>query len=191
MEQTELIKLSISEHINVLNSLNEDDIKSLEKIASLISKKLINGNKIIWCGNGGSASDCQHLSAEFVGRYKKNRKALSSISLTTDTSALTCISNDFSYEYIFSRQLEALGNKGDVLIAISTSGNSKNILSALKTAKELNISSVGLLGKNGGEAKNLCELSFIVPSCTTARIQEIHILIGHIICEIIELDYDK
>ena len=191
MEQKELIKLSISEHINILNSLNEDDIKSLEKIAFLISKKLINGNKIIWCGNGGSASDCQHLSAEFVGRYKKNRKALSSISLTTDTSALTCISNDFSYEYIFSRQLEALGNKGDVLIAISTSGNSKNILSALKTAKELNISSVGLLGKNGGEAKNLCELSFIVPSCTTARIQEIHILIGHIICEIIELDYDK
>ena len=191
MEQRELIKLSISEHINVLNSLNEDDIKSLEKIASLISKKLINGNKIIWCGNGGSASDCQHLSAEFVGRYKKNRKALSSISLTTDTSALTCISNDFSYEYIFSRQLEALGNKGDVLIAISTSGNSKNILSVLKTAKELDIASVGLLGKKGGESKDLCDLSFIVPSCTTARIQEIHILIGHIICEIIELDYEK
>ena len=95
MDQRELLKLSISEHINVLNSLNEDDIKSLEKIASLISKKLINGNKIIWCGNGGSASDCQHLSSEFVGIYNKNRKALSSISLTTDTSALTCISMTF------------------------------------------------------------------------------------------------
>ena len=190
MEQRELIKLSISEHINVLNSLNEDDIKSLERIACLISKKLTNGNKIIWCGNGGSASDCQHLSSEFVGIYKKNRKALSSISLTTDTSALTCISNDFSYENIFSRQLEALGNKGDVLVAISTSGNSKNILSVLKTAKEMDIVSVGLLGKNGGKAKHLCDLSFFVPSCTTARIQEVHILIGHIICEIIELDYE-
>lgn len=189
MNKLDIVSSSIAEHLNVINALEKKDFENIQKVASLISKKLIEGNRVFWCGNGGSASDCQHLSAELVGRYKKDRKALNSISLTTDTSALTCIANDFSYSHVFSRQLEALGKSGDVLVAISTSGESENIISALKTSSNLDMISIGFLGKDGGSARKFCDHCLIVPSHTTARIQEIHILVGHIICEYIDYDY--
>lgn len=189
MNKLDIVRSSIAEHLNVINALEEKDFENIQKIASLISKKLIKGNRVFWCGNGGSAADCQHLSAELVGRFKKDRKALNSISLTTDTSALTCIANDYSYRHVFSRQLEALGKTGDVLVAISTSGESENIISVLKTSSNLDMISIGFLGKGGGSARKFCDHCFIVPSHTTARIQEIHILIGHIICEYIDYDY--
>ena len=134
----------------------------------------------------GSAADSQHIAAEFVGRFKEDRKPLRSIALTTDTSVLTCISNDYNFEEIFSRQLEALGQRGDVLVAISTSGNSENIKKVLIKAKKMKIKSICLLGKNGGKCKNFSDLNLIIPSQITARIQEMHILIEHLICELVE-----
>ena len=165
------------------------DTELLEKIQILgneVSETLIRGGTIFLAGNGGSFSDSQHIAAEFVGRFKKNRKPLKSIALSTDTSVITCISNDFSYEEIFSRQLEALGSKGDVLVAITTSGNSKNIIKALLQANKMGVKSIGLFGKGGGKCKNLVDLSLIVPSDSTARIQETHILIEHLLCELVE-----
>ena len=144
------------------------------------------GQTIFWCGNGGSASDGQHLAAELVGRFKKNRRALRSVALNTDTSVLTCIANDFSYDDIFSRQVEALGSEDDVLVCLSTSENSPNILNALMEAKKHKMITVGLLGKGGGEAAQHANHHYIVNSMSTARIQEVHIMIGHILCELIE-----
>ncbi len=158
----------------------------IQEIGEVLANALLKGNTIFWCGNGGSASDSNHLSTELVGRFKKNRKSLNSISLSSDSCLLTCIANDFGYENVFSRQLEGLGKKGDILVAISTSGNSQNILSALRMANQMNIKTISLLGKNGGDALNMSDLSIVIPSNTTARIQEQHILLGHIFCEIIE-----
>lgn len=166
--------------------LSEENLKKLDLITNLILSCLKKGGKVLICGNGGSASDSQHFAAELVGRFKKERKAMAALALTTDTSILTSISNDYSFKYIFSRQLEALGKKGDTLIAISTSGNSENILEALKAAKKLKIKTAGFLGKDGGEAKKLADIYFIVSSNDTARIQEIHITVAHALAEIIE-----
>ena len=135
---------------------------------------------------GGSAGDSQHLAAELIGRFKLDRKPLKSIALTTDTSAITCISNDYSYDKVFERQIEGLGEKGDVLIGISTSGNSLNIVNALKKSNDLGVKSIGLLGKDGGLAKSVANYSIIVESDSTARIQEMHIMIGQIFCDLIE-----
>jgi len=154
--------------------------------SEIIIDSLQSGGKIMFCGNGGSAADSQHLSAELVGRYKKKRKAIASISLTTDTSAITAIGNDFDFNEIFSRQIEAIGESGDVLYAISTSGNSKNIINAIKVAKGLEIKTIGVTGQDGGELNNLCDKIIKVPSISADRIQEMHIAIGHIICEQIE-----
>ena len=140
----------------------------------------------MFCGNGGSAADSQHLSAELVGRYMKNRKPLASVALTTDTSVITAISNDFSFDDIFSRQIEALGNMGDVLVGISTSGNSENVIRAFEVAKQKGIKTIGLLGKGGGKSSAIVNKSLIVSSESTARVQEMHILIGHILCDLIE-----
>jgi D-sedoheptulose 7-phosphate isomerase len=137
-------------------------------------------------GNGGSAADCQHLAAEFVGRFKLERKGYPAIALTTDTSILTAVGNDYSFDSIFSRQIEALGKEGDLVVGISTSGNSKNIIRGVEKAKELGLYTVGLLGKDGGALKDLVDLPLVVPIDNTARIQECHILIGHIVCEIVE-----
>ena len=137
-------------------------------------------------GNGGSASDCQHLAGELVGRFVNERKPLKSIALTADSAVMTCIVNDYGYEHIFSRQVEALGSKGDVLVGISTSWNSKNVLNALKVANNNGVRTIGLLGRKGGEAASLVNQSIIVSSNVTARIQEMHILIGHILCDLIE-----
>ncbi len=174
------------EHISVIKKSKSSVVEKIDVAADLVSKSLTSKGTIFWCGNGGSAADSQHIAAEFVGRFKKNRQPLKSIALSTDTSVITCISNDFSYEEIFSRQLEALGNKDDVLVAITTSGNSENMIKVLLQAKNMGIKTIGLLGKDGGKCKNLVDLPIIVPSDSTARIQETHILIEHLICELVE-----
>jgi len=166
----------------VIGNLSDD-----LQIASLLAvDTLKQGNKILLCGNGGSAADAQHISAELTGRYKVERKGLAGIALTTDTSALTAIGNDYGYDRVFDRQLEALANKGDLLIGISTSGNSKNILSALKLAKEIGCKTIGFSGNGGGLMNELCDINLVVPSDNTPRIQEMHILFGHTICQIID-----
>ncbi len=162
---------------------NEEKLKeAIEKIIEALER----GNKILICGNGGSAADAQHFAAELVGRFKLERKGLPAIALTTDTSILTAIGNDYSFDNIFERQVEALGKEGDVLIGISTSGNSENVIRAVKKAKELNIYTIGLLGKGGGKLKDLVDLALIVPSNNTPRIQECHVTIYHVICEEVE-----
>lgn len=160
--------------------------QKLAKASKLAVKTLQNGNKIMLCGNGGSAADAQHIAAELTGRYKSERKGLPGIALTTDTSALTAIGNDYGYDRIFDRQVEALAQPGDLLIGISTSGNSANVLSALALAKELGCATIGFSGKDGGKMNDICNINLIVPSDDTPRIQEMHILFGHTICQIID-----
>lgn len=160
--------------------------QKIAKAAELTIKAYKKGNKIFLCGNGGSAADCQHIAAEFVGRFKKERKALSAIALTTNTSVLTAISNDYGYEFLFSRQIEALGIKGDLLFAFSTSGESVNIVRAVEMAKSLKLKTIGLLGGNGGKLEKIVDLPIVVPSKSSARIQEAHMTIGHIICDLVE-----
>ena len=181
----ELIKKHFLEHAFVLDSIMQLD-ESIAKVANLFISCLENNGTIFWCGNGGSASDSQHLAGELVGRFVDERKPLKSISLAADSAVMTCIVNDYGYEHIFSRQVEALGSKGDILVGISTSGNSTNVLNALKVAKMKGIVRIGLLGKSGGDAASLVDQSIIVPSNSTARVQEMHILIGHILCDLIE-----
>lgn len=160
----------------------------LNEIAHLLANCLKNSNKILICGNGGSASDALHIAAELVGRFKIERKALPCIALNENVSIITALGNDYGYDYVFSRQVEALGKKDDVLIAISTSGNSKNIINALKKAKELELKTIGFTGINGGLMKNLniCDILLCVPAIETSQIQELHIISGHIICKLIE-----
>jgi len=186
MKFKNIISSHIQEHKKVLNSFNDEMIEKIEDVTNILVDALSNGNTIFWCGNGGSAGDSQHLAAELIGRFKLDRKPLKSIALTTDTSAITCISNDYSYDKIFERQIEGLGEEGDVLIGISTSGNSLNIVNALKKSNDLGVKSIGLLGKDGGLAKNVANYSIIVESDSTARIQEMHIMIGQIFCDLIE-----
>jgi len=180
-----IIEEALKEHKKVLSSL-EKQIPKIEKIASLCISSLEKGGKIIFCGNGGSAADSQHLAAELVGRFLKERKSLPSLALSVNTSILTAVGNDYGFEKVFSKQIEALGKPKDLLIAISTSGNSKNIIEAVKKAKEKGIKTIGFLGKGGGKLKKLVDISLIVESNNTPRIQEIHILIGHIIWKKIE-----
>ena len=160
--------------------------EDIAAIGNSMVSVLQQGGTIYWCGNGGSAADCQHLAAELVGRFKGERRALRSTALSTDTSVLTCVANDYSFDAIFSRQIEAHGRPGDLLVAISTSGNSTNVLRALQTANSLKLHTVGLLGNDGGKAKALVNQAIVIPSATTARIQEAHILIGHCLCDLIE-----
>lgn len=181
----ELINKHIQEHNDVLDSILKLD-ESIEKVANVFISCLKKGGTIFWCGNGGSASDSQHLAGELVGRFVGERRPLKSIALTADSAVMTCIVNDYGYEHIFSRQIEALGSKGDVLVGITTSGNSKNVLNAFEVAKNKGVRTIGLLGKGGGLAKDLVEESIIVSSNSTARVQEMHILIGHILCDLIE-----
>lgn len=158
----------------------------LEKACQIAVDTLKKGNKILLCGNGGSAADAQHIAAELTGRYKSERRGLPAIALTTDTSALTAIGNDYGYGRVFDRQVEALANKGDLLIGISTSGNSANILSALTLAKEMGCMTLGFSGRDGGVMNTLCDVNLVVPSHDTPRIQEMHILLGHTLCQIID-----
>ena len=158
----------------------------LEEASKIAVETLKNGNKILLCGNGGSAADAQHIAAELVGRYKSDRRGLPAIALTTDTSALTSIGNDYGYDRVFDRQVEALANKGDLIIGISTSGNSQNVVNALKQGKKTGCKTLGFSGAGGGAMDELCDINLIVPSNNTPRIQETHILFGHIICQIID-----
>jgi len=185
----EEIEKTIKSHLKVINSLLSENVKTINVAINLIWETLIKGHTIFFCGNGGSAADAQHLAAEFTGRYKKERKGLSAIALTTDTSAITAIANDYGYEYVFSRQLSAVAREHDLLVVISTSGNSSNLLHAVKTAKKMNCKTIGLLGKGGGIIKDFCDEAIIINSSDTARIQESHIMIGHIFCENIDMKF--
>ena len=183
-----VIENNFNEHIEVAKSIH------LLTDAIAISAQLCidcikNGGKILLFGNGGSAADAQHIAAELVGRYKGDRKSLPAIALTTDSSALTAISNDFGFSHLFDRQVEALANKGDIAIGISTSGNSINIINALKVASELNCHTIGLSGQDGGLMKEICDVALNVSSKDTPRIQEMHILIGHTICHLIDREF--
>jgi len=160
---------------------------NLENASNLFSQTLKKGNTIFWCGNGGSASESSHLATELVGRFKENRISLPSLSLNADTTAITCIANDFGYDEIYSRQLEGLGREGDLVIVLSTSGNSANVVRVLKQARKSNIRSIALLGKGGGSAADLSDIPIVVSGTETARIQEVHLLIGHTLCELAEL----
>lgn len=159
---------------------------TIETIAKAWIEALSKGNKVIFCGNGGSAADSQHLAAELMGRYKIDRNPMPSLSLTVDTSALTAIGNDYGYDKVFSRQLKGIGRKGDVLVGISTSGNSKNILDAFSVAKELCIKTVAFTGNSGGKMKDSADICLNVPSDITNNIQEMHIACGHLICGLVE-----
>ena len=181
-----IISKNFNELKELINNFSEDQFNTIIEIALLVVETINSGGCIFWCGNGGSASDSQHLSAELMGRFKKNRKPFKSIALTADSSLITCISNDYGYENLFSRQIDALGNKGDLLIVLSTSGNSLNIKNVLSKAISKNIKSISFLGKGGGLIKEIADYSLIIKSEETARIQEMHSLIGHIICEIVE-----
>ena len=172
----------VGEHLAVLNQL-EAQYNVVQQAGEIILNTLKTGGKLMLCGNGGSAADSQHIATEFVVRYQKTRRALPAIALTTDTSILTAHSNDFEFDTVFSRQIEALGNKGDCLIAISTSGNSRNILAAVDAAQALGIAVIGLTGGSGGKLTGMADCSIVVPSDVTARIQEMHILIAHWWCE--------
>ena len=180
-----IIEKEIAEHLKVgmtMSSLTD----KIEIAAQLCIESLQDGGKILIFGNGGSAADAQHISAELVGRYKIDRRGVPAIALTTDTSTITAISNDFGYEYVFERQVETLANKGDVLIGISTSGGSSNVINALKIAPKIGCRSIGFSGSDGGEMNQICDTNLAVPSEDTPRIQEMHIVIGHIICHLIE-----
>ena len=180
------IKDKIIESIQVKEELMRSCINEIIQISACIIEVLKRGGKVIFFGNGGSAADCQHLAAELVGRFQRDRRALPAVALTTDSSILTSLANDYGYEVIFAKQIEALGNKGDVAVGISTSGRAKNVVAGIKKAKEMNLKTVALTGCDGGAAIKAADLSLIVPSKITARIQEAHITIGHIICELAE-----
>ena len=177
---------ALEAHLQVVGEVVKSLASTVGEIGELLASVLSGGGTVYWCGNGGSAADSQHLSAELIGRFSTNRRPLRSVALTTDSSALTCIANDFDFESVFSRQVEALLGPRDVLVALSTSGESKNIVGALRMAKESGASTVALLGKGGGAAAEVADHLLIVGSDSTARIQETHLLIGHILCEIIE-----
>jgi len=180
------IKDILLESIQVKEELLHTKIGQIVEIAELLIGALKKDGKVILFGNGGSASDSQHIAAELVGRFKKDRAALSAIALTTNTSVLTSLANDYGYEVIFARQIEALGQKNDVAIGISTSGKAKNVACAIRQAKKMGLKTVALTGGDGGELAKLADISLLVPSTVTARIQEAHITIGHIICELVE-----
>lgn len=180
------INETIGEHIDVVMKLREKCSNEINEFGKVCSNALKNGNCIFLMGNGGSAADSQHIAAEFVGRFVKERKGLPAIALTTDTSILTAVGNDYGYENIFKRQVEALVKEKDVVVGISTSGNSKNVLKAIKLAKEKGAYTIGLSGNEGGELAEICDICITVPSKVTARIQECHIMIGHIICGIVD-----
>ncbi len=185
-----MIELStiLQEHQAMVTNL-EPMAFQIEQIASRMSAALSNGGKIFWMGNGGSAADSQHLAAELVGRFSRERSAISSIALTTDTSILTALANDYGFDTVFSRQLEALCSVDDVVVGISTSGNSENVMRGIKKAREIGAYTVGLSGGEGGQLKDKADTCLVIPSPTTARIQEGHILVGHILCDWIEATF--
>ena len=180
-----LLNISADLKKTVAETLSSEILDAAQKIQG----RLEAGGKLLLMGNGGSAGDAQHIAAELVGRFKKERKAMPALALTVDTSSLTALGNDYGFDTIFERQVEALANKNDTVIGISTSGNSENVVRAVNKANSIGAFTIGLLGNDGGKLKDAVNLPIIIPSNDTARIQEVHITIGHIICEIIEEDY--
>ncbi len=182
----ELAKNSLEDHADLFRRILGGEISNIERCVELIFETFESGGKVLICGNGGSAADAQHIAAEFVGRYETERKALAAIALTTDTSALTALANDYNFERIFSRQVEALARPGDLLIAISTSGNSPNVNAAVMAARQIGCRTLGMTGAKGKKLASLCDECLMIPAERTARIQEAHITIAHIWCEIID-----
>ena len=183
-----LIQNEINAHINATNALD----KLTEKIATsakLCIDCLNSAAKILIFGNGGSAADAQHIAAELIGSYKLQRKSLPAIALTTDSSVITSLGNDFGFDKIFSRQIESIANEGDIVIGITTSGKSSNVISALKLASEKKCTTIGLSGNKGGELNDICDINIVIPSNDTARIQEMHIVIGHTLCHLIDFEF--
>jgi len=179
------LRSGLEEHMDVFRRL-PPLAPVIEQAGALIAATLSQGGKLLLCGNGGSASDSQHIAAELTGRFLNDRRPLAAVALTTDTSALTSIANDYTFDEVFSRQVMGLGSKGDCLLAISTSGNSRNVLRAAEVARAAGIRVIGLLGRDGGSLRALCDVAIVVPSATTARIQEAHIFIGHTLCAMVE-----
>lgn len=182
-----IIKSLFDKNIELHRVAKEELAVKIAQAADLMIDAYSQGRKVLLCGNGGSAADAQHIAAELVGRFKKERRGLPAVALTTDTSVMTAVANDYWYDLLFARQVEALGDKDDVLIAISTSGNSVNIIRAVEAAKFKGLKTIGLLGSDGGKLKDLVDMALIVPSQESDRTQEVHILIGHILCHIIDL----
>lgn len=176
-------RAAAAEHADLIGRL---PVHEIERAAAVLAKAIRRGGRLLLCGNGGSAADAQHLAAELVGRFLVERRALPAVALTTDSSALTCIGNDYGFAHVFERQVQALGQAGDVLLALSTSGRSLNVLLALAAARNQGMITIGLLGGNGGPCAALCDVPIIVPSTSTARVQEAHGLIGHYLCEVVE-----
>ena len=188
MNKQDLIKKNIKDSLKIKKELlkNETLIKQIVEIADLIIKAFKTEKKLLFCGNGGSAADAQHLAAEFSGRYYLNRAPLHAEALHTDTSFMTAVANDFSFDEVYSRLIKGIGQDGDILIGMSTSGNSKNVTKALEQAKKQGLITIGFTGKKGGEMNNHCDLIINIPSNDTPRIQECHLMLGHAICELVE-----
>jgi D-sedoheptulose 7-phosphate isomerase len=184
-DPSSLFSQTIEDHLAVIDSLR-DQQSLLQRIAEEMTAAILAGHKVLWCGNGGSAADSQHLAAELMGRFRRERCAFPSIALTTDTSILTAVGNDYGYERVFQRQVEALCTKGDVLVGISTSGLSQNVCAALQTAKQIGAFTVAFTGQGGGKIATIVDIALCVPSKDTARIQEGHILCGHMLCDWVE-----
>ena len=182
-------KKTIKAHEEAVVRLKQECIPVIEQMAEMCRQTLQNGHKILLCGNGGSAADSQHIAAEFVGRFVKERQGLPAIAFTTDTSILTAVGNDYGYDEVFRRQVEALGREGDVLIGISTSGNSGNVVKAFQQAKKQGIKTIAFTGMKESKMSALADLTLRVPAPVTARVQECHIMVGHMICEYIDGDY--
>ncbi|WP_316804512.1 D-sedoheptulose 7-phosphate isomerase [Pedobacter nototheniae] len=181
-----MILNELNHHKQTIDKVIAETIPQIEQACQILIETINSGSKVLLAGNGGSAADAQHIAAEFTGRFVKERIALPAIALTVDTSALTAISNDYGYERVFARQVEAFAKPNDVFIALSTSGNSRNILAALETARKLGCKTIGLSGKGGGAMNDLCDVNIVIPETNTARIQEMHILIGHILCTAVD-----
>ena len=186
-ERARIFEAALADHLQIVKALN-DQQRVLDQIASEMVLAVRMGGKILWCGNGGSAADAQHLNGQLVVRFRKDRAGIPSIALSTDTSILTAASNNYGYEHIFQRQVETLARKGDVVVAVSTSGNSRNVFLALEAARKIGAVTVAFTGRGGGLIAKAADFLFEVPSSDTPRIQEAHILAGHILCEVIELE---
>jgi len=185
---SELIKSILQESCDIKQKVRQDEglVKTIQDVIDTCVSALKNGNKLLLAGNGGSASDAQHIAAELVGRYEQDRKGLPALALTTNTSELTAISNDYGYDHVFQRQVQALAHSGDVFFGLSTSGNSANVVNAIEQCKQQGVITVAMTGDSGGKMKSMCDYCINVPSVNTARIQEVHITVGHIICKAIE-----
>ena len=177
---------SLQEHLETIRKVIDSKLDDIEQSGQIICEALTSGKKVLLCGNGGSAADAQHIAAELVGCYEKQRRSWPAIALTTDTSALTAVSNDLGYDQVFARQVLGLAQPGDVLVAISTSGKSKNVLRAAEQAREVGCKSIALTGANAEPLSSLCDITVSVPSTRTSRVQEVHITVGHLWCEMVD-----